>query len=171
MNTEIFKPIKNYPKYEVSNFGNIYSHKHCKVLKLTTDAQGYDRVRIKNSSGKYCMVKIHRLVAEYFIGDLTGMVVNHIDGNKRNNHHTNLEVITQRENIRHAIKNNFRQTMDQFCRSGKGRQVIITDKDGNRMIVSSLNKAAKKLDVSLSAIYNCCTGRQHRAKGYVVRYA
>jgi len=48
---------------------------------------------------------VHRLVARFFIGlpPETGerMTVNHIDGNKLNNHYTNLEWITYKQNIRH----------------------------------------------------------------------
>lgn len=47
---------------------------------------------------------VHRLVARFFIPmEDTGekMTVNHIDGNKMNNHYTNLEWITYKDNIRH----------------------------------------------------------------------
>jgi len=48
---------------------------------------------------------IHRLVARFFISPPpeTGerMTVNHKDGNKLNNHYSNLEWITYRENVRH----------------------------------------------------------------------
>lgn len=57
---------------------------------------------------------IHRLVAKYFIGDIpSGYVVNHKDGNKLNNHYSNLEIVTYSENIRHADKIGLRK-----CASG-----------------------------------------------------
>ena len=43
---------------------------------------------------------IHRLVAEHFVdGYFDGAVVNHIDGNKRNNNASNLEWTTTRDNV------------------------------------------------------------------------
>ena len=48
---------------------------------------------------------IHRLVAKYFVpGYFDGAVVNHKDGNNRNNHASNLEWVTQRENIHQSYK-------------------------------------------------------------------
>lgn len=48
---------------------------------------------------------LHRLVYSSFVGDIPeGMQINHIDGNKANNHISNLEVCTPSENVRHAYE-------------------------------------------------------------------
>ena len=48
-------------------------------------------------------VSIHRLVYETFVGKIPkGMQINHKDGNKNNNHISNLEVVTPKENTAHA---------------------------------------------------------------------
>jgi len=48
---------------------------------------------------------VHRLVARFFVGlppeDGQRWTVNHISGNKLDNHYTNLEWVTYKENIRH----------------------------------------------------------------------
>lgn len=49
----------------------------------------------------------HRLVAKAFIKNKDNKpCVNHKDGNKRNNHYSNLEWVTNKENMVHASKNN-----------------------------------------------------------------
>jgi hypothetical protein len=48
-------------------------------------------------------IPAHRLVWSYFNGKIPpGMVVNHKDGDRVNNHPSNLEVVTFSENVSHA---------------------------------------------------------------------
>lgn len=65
--------------------------------------------RVYSNSGYDCVWDgkeqrgIHRLVAESFIPNpLHKPQVNHIDGNKKNNDVSNLEWVTQKENLEHA---------------------------------------------------------------------
>ena len=54
---------------------------------------------------------IHKLVASNYIDNQYNKPqVNHIDGNKSNNHVSNLEWVTQSENIRHAINTGLKST-------------------------------------------------------------
>lgn len=57
---------------------------------------------------KFKQYQVHRLVAmTYLPTNDTTLVVNHLDGNKVNNHISNLEWCTQAENIAHAVENGF----------------------------------------------------------------
>lgn len=61
----------------------------------------YAALSINNAPEKY----IHRLVARYFVDNPKGeATVNHIDGDKLNNHYTNLEWISYRDNSIHGMK-------------------------------------------------------------------
>lgn len=74
------------------------SAEHGDILKGTVTGSGYRRVNFGNQ-----FPMIHRLVANAFLNKPRGAeVVNHIDGDKLNNSVSNLEWITQRENVRHA---------------------------------------------------------------------
>lgn len=61
----------------------------------------YYCISLNNAPEKY----VHRLVATYFCPNPEGKAtVNHIDGDKSNNHYTNLEWMTHGENQLHAAK-------------------------------------------------------------------
>ena len=103
---EIWKDVSGYNgKYQVSNFGNIRSFKNGKTLnlKLISNSYGYLFVSLCANGGRK-QGMVHRLVCDAFIGDAFGKICNHKDGIKTNNHFTNLEFVTSKENTHHAMK-------------------------------------------------------------------
>lgn len=100
---EMWLPIVGYVGvYEVSNFGRVRRFGG-RALRPIARRDGYAHVCL-SKSGKILTVMIHRLVALAFLGPRPdGLVINHKDGNKRNNRAANLEYITYQENSRHAI--------------------------------------------------------------------
>lgn len=101
------RPITEFPDYDVSEFGDVYSRKSGKRirLKLGTDIDGYKTVGLYKD-GKRKRIKVHRLVAKAFIPEIDGKdCINHKDGNKWNNFVDNLEWCTRQENSIHASKN------------------------------------------------------------------
>lgn len=110
---EEWRDIKGYEGlYQVSNCGRIKSlsrliynvgHGYTKrsserIKKLGTHTKGYLQVQLcKNGANK--TIKVHRLVAQAFIPNPNNFLqVDHIDGDKTNNHVTNLEWVTNTEN-------------------------------------------------------------------------
>ena len=108
--TEEYKDIINYEDtYQISNYGNVRNKNTGRILKPTegkTDKYYYISLC---KEGKQKNVKIHRLVATYFVDNpLNKPFVDHIDNNKLNNVFTNLRWATSQENKRNTImyKNN-----------------------------------------------------------------
>lgn len=87
-------------KYWVSENGDIINAKTNKRLSSkASSSNGY--VRVGKDVCRGCGV--HNAVYEAFVGEIPhGMQINHIDGNKSNNHLTNLELCTPSENVIHA---------------------------------------------------------------------
>lgn len=103
---EIWKSIPKYPKYQVSNFGNIKSDYG--VLKKIYDKDKYHLINLYNENGIKTF-RVHRLVAYAFITNLDKKpFINHKDGDKSNNHIDNLEWVTQSENEKHAWREGFK---------------------------------------------------------------
>ncbi len=110
---EIWKDIKGYEGlYQVSNYGRVKSLARVvksrwgtdkplteRPVREIVDSLGYSRLSL-SKGGVVKAHKIHRLVAEAFLQGEGH--INHIDGNKQNNHVSNLEFCTQQENNIHA---------------------------------------------------------------------
>lgn len=94
---EIWKVIKGYEKYQVSNLGRVKSFfSKEKILKLRNH-RGYSLVNLSNKT-----FKVHRLVAEAFLENETKKPeVNHKNKIKSDNTVSNLEWVTREENIYH----------------------------------------------------------------------
>lgn len=117
--TEVFRGVIDGERWEVI-FGGLYAvsdHGRLmrtaaasgttpgKILTPGTNRRGYHYFNLH--LGQQPLTReVHVLVAMAFIGDRAGsLIVNHKDCVKLNNHWTNLEYITQRENVHHAFHN------------------------------------------------------------------
>jgi hypothetical protein len=117
---ERWMPIEGYNlEYYVSDHGRIKSTKpqktkefivHERIIKTHITWADYERVTLSYNNVK----KKHyvaRLVAFAFLGKppTDKYQINHKDGNKLNNRLYNLEWVTPKQNIQHAIKNGLRK--------------------------------------------------------------
>ncbi len=93
--------------YEVSDDGNIRNAKTKKVRKNNINHNGYYFVTISLGSRKNKItIKNHIAVADTYIDNPNNYpIINHKDGNKLNNHITNLEWCTYQYNAQHALQN------------------------------------------------------------------
>ena len=94
-------------RYSISSHGRLYSNGACNgrpgFIKDTDNGNGY-RIAILSWNGRTRAVYLHRLVAEAFCDGRTSEKchVNHIDGNRANNHADNFEWVTRSENMLHS---------------------------------------------------------------------
>lgn len=150
---EIWKEIKNYPMYEISNCGRVRTVKTGTIRKTNTGTTGYAQVCLNiwvNGVYKSKVFRVHRLVAEHFIPKPDGKdLVLHKDSNKMNAHHTNLYWGTHSENLYDAYKNKERSAAKL-----EGKWELIADlykqANGKRGTVAGL---ARKFGVDRKAIY------------------
>lgn len=105
---EVFKVYEEFPKYEVSNLGNIRNVVSKKPKYVHEHSTGYILVQFKKN-GKAYTRKMHRIVAELFVEIPEGrskdsLVVKHLDNDKSNNVYTNLKWDTHLNNMRDAYR-------------------------------------------------------------------
>ena len=115
---EIYKPIKDYDNYSISNLGNVKNNTNNKLLKIQKSSR-YSTIGLNHNSKTNAFL-IHRLVAQAYIPNPENKEqVNHIDGNKANNLLCNLEWMTQSENIQHSFDIGLRPISEAVRESGR----------------------------------------------------
>ena len=115
--TERWLPIEGFEStYHVSNRGRVKSFQNGeRMLSPWPVAKGYLMVELRDN-GKRSGRTVHRLVAEAFLERPSeSHEVNHLDGDKTNNHLSNLEWVTTQENRDHAVATGLHTCGEETC--------------------------------------------------------
>lgn len=183
---EIWKDIKHYEDlYQVSSFGNIRSldritkqkHPTGKIIevkykgrniKCRISKEGYLYFHASRN-GKRKTLKVHRVVGETFIKNNKGVnTINHIDGIKTNNHISNLEWVTQKENIIHAWKKGL-----SVSRFGKDSNAVKTKLQvfKNNQLIAELfgEKEIQKFGLTSAGVWSTINKKQNTHRGYTFK--
>lgn len=148
-------PQLDYP-YAINNCGNIIVGEYTdrkgnirkpKCLINQLDTYGYFQVGLL-INGKQTRFLVHRLVGLAWIPNPENKpMINHKDGNKQNNHVSNLEWVTRSENAKHSF------TIGLQCNKGERHPMHkLTESDvlAIRQIYSTGNISTRKL----AQVYN-----------------
>lgn len=120
---ELWMPIVTIPNlqdwYYVSTYGRVYSRFTDSLIAPRFIGRGYLTVTLRTRDNRPIDILVHRLVMMAFapIQNPELYQVNHIDGNKTNNYLSNLEWVTQEENMKHAYQIGLRKPGEDnnFC--------------------------------------------------------
>lgn len=160
--SEIWKPMVGHNKYLVSNTGRVKRKDRSFVYNGSIDNHGYVRFDLCEN-GKRFIVSGHRAVAEAFLDkDESRPFVNHIDGDKTNNHVSNLEWCSAKENAQHAARVLKIKPVNE-------RKVICIETGEIYASGSEAERAyGAKKNVNIS---RCCTKKRNTYKGLHWAYA
>ena len=170
MENEIWKDVEEFENlYEISNFGRLRNKPRMvnsliwnrgfrvttsKIKPTQDNGKGYKQYYVQINKKRYIQYA-HRLVAKYFISNPDEKTeVNHIDGNKANNHVSNLEWSTLQENREHASRNNLIRKGESSYQAKLSENNVLAIRRLFR-INPKLNKCqiAKKLNVRDATIH------------------
>ena len=155
---EIFKIIKEYPMYSVSTEGRVMKNSTRKIMKPSKMRNGYMQINLFTKDGRRKKELVHRLVALTFIPNENKLpAVNHIDRIRHNNHVSNLEWVTHKENV---------------AKSSAPKRIKVRNlKSGVIAEFDSIRDACNKLfltESNVSACLHSCRQRTH--KGYTFEF-
>lgn len=146
--------IIDLPDYgvKVSESGDVFNLKSGRPLKPTACRVGYQRLSAMTTEGRKSF-SVHRLVAMAFIPNPGNKPdVNHKDGNKANNHVSNLEWVTKSENSTHAYINGlFKHKRHKDSDRNKRMREM-------RMAGTPLKTIASTIGLSLTQTQDICRG-------------
>lgn len=160
------KILKRNKNYGVDEDGNVYSIKKNKKLTPKKNHDGYLRIQLWKN-GKCEFVSIHRLVAEEYVANPNNYpIVNHLDGDKQNNHYTNLEWCTQKDNIIHSWKNGF-STPRRNEKDKRSKRIDQLTLEGEYITTfPSTMEIERQLGIPHSHISNVCKNKKKLPYGW-----
>lgn len=166
LENEIFKEIKDFPGYYISNFGRLYSCKKEKFLSPCDDKHGYLMLHLWKNNKQYVR-KIHRLVAESFIENPENLSdVNHKDENKTNNYVENLEWCSRQYNLNYGTRS--KRQADSISKAvnmiNKETQIILST-------FKSSYDAYRQTGINAGHITQVCKHNRKTAGGFLWEYA
>lgn len=153
MENEVWKDIKGFKGYQVSNLGRVrtynkitsskkFAERHWedkilkqKLCRATKSKNRYDaRVDLWKDGKPYTFL-VSRLVATAFLGE-SNLTVNHIDGDSTNNRVENLEWCSLAENIKKGFETGL------YMKSMKSI-ILYNKKTNEEKVFSSLSEASR----------------------------
>lgn len=154
-----------FPKYEVSNYGDIRRKETKRELKPSYDKYGYLRICINHKNAF-----MHRLVGEAFIENPDNKtIINHKDSIRDNNRVDNLEWVTNKENIIHGYKyGNVDPTIGSKAAEAANKKPVYIVETNERF--DSVNSCAEHLKVRPQNISRVLNGERQKIHNLHIKY-
>lgn len=159
------KQIKEFEHYVITESGSVINTRTGRAMKTCKNQKGYDMI-ILSKNGIAKNFTIHRLVYRAYIGEIPyGLEINHIDGNKSNNHYSNLEAVTHQQNMFKAVEIGIVKS-GELCKSS--RPVLQIDVMTREVIATygSIRIATRETGIAGSSISLCINGIRQTAGGF-----
>ena len=163
--------FRDYSNYDVLPDGRIWSKKRNKFLKPVKNRDGYQLVFLYDNEGKRHNESVHKITF-FAVNGLweypEGMQLNHIDENKENNHISNLELVTRKQNINWGTRN--KRIAKALTNHPKKSKRCAAYKDGELVMVFQSTQEAQRNGFCSGEVSACCRGKIKTHKGLIWKY-
>lgn len=160
LDQEIWFNHMRYYTYAVSNFGRVKNITTNRILKGNKNPQGYTMLSVRDNNQQRKHVMLHRLVAETIIPCSSQLheveyEVNHINSNKEDNTIQNLEWVTRRENLDHAVQTQRLKGLQSGEKNGRNK---LKDTERQEIVYwytqgDKIKDIAKAYNIGESSVY------------------
>lgn len=165
MSKEIWKDIEGFPGYQVSDQGRVRSFRdfhgkitnRSRIIKQRINKDGYYELTLYTIEHRKITKRVHRLVANAFLGEHPELVVNHINGVKIDNSIKNLEFVTAEKNSTLASRMGLYKT--------KAVKIVETGE-----VFNSVADCARHIDGDSASISSCLNGNAKSHRGLHFEY-
>lgn len=145
--------IPGFSSYVMNEDGEIISTITGNTLTTYIANNGYPSLRMVRDDGASVINLLHVLKAWTFKDwdqNILNLQVDHLDGNKLNHELTNLEIVTQHDNILRAKASNF---YGKGSLNDEGKFLYYKDMfTGKEGVLNSLRKLSEEINISVSTI-------------------
>ena len=159
--------------YDIKPGGDILGKKG-QVMKPAIGKNGYLHISCQIKVNIPKTFSVHRLIALHFVPNPRRLPhVNHKDGNKLNNHHTNLEWCDPYYNMKHAYATGLvkRRPMPTGADNTRSKMVSQYDLDGNLIATyGSGGEAGRMSGHKDYCIRSACVSRSNLHGGFRWKY-
>lgn len=128
------------------------------ALGAMKDRNGYRQIALCKPGQPTKQVSVHRLVAQAFVPPYDGDVVNHIDGDRKNNRYKNLEWCTHQANTLH-----YHMRMRRIDLTAREIDEIIALE--HELPPSSI---ARRYNVHVTVVYHLLSSRRRNQKRQLI---
>ena len=163
-------------RYIVKSSGEVLNRASNKILNGSITKVGYLRYQFADN-GRHFRVSAQRLVASLFIPNPENKPqVNHKDGNKLNNHFSNLEWATCSENVIHAYnflgKKPNKTGTGRFNELHSGSRAILQISLNGLLVKEWVcaNEVKRQLGFNRGNICSCARGLLKSSNGFIWKY-
>lgn len=156
--------------HTITGESNLLREKNKKIQ--IRDKDGYGQVNLYKD-GKYKTLKVHRIVAEAFLGKCDeNLQINHKDWDRKNNKIENLEWCTAKYNVEHRRSPLVVNRAKRWYGPIRERKIVQKQIDGEiKKYYPSAASAAKENGFDSSSITKAARKKMRTYKGYIWEYA
>ena len=136
-----------------------------RILKPCDNGRGYLYISLSDGTGEHKRHYIHRLVGETFVPNpLEKEDVNHKDENPSNNHASNLEWLTHKENLNYGMRN------ERVAKANSKPVAQYTKDCAFIKVWASAAEVKRQLGFNHSNIIQVAKGNRKTAGGFIWKY-